>query len=160
MSIRNITYKQTKRIPVGAAHAFFQRTQWWDWFSRSDAEWRLKHCLYLATAWHGRRMVGMAMLTGDGRIDVELYALVVERFYRRMGIGTTLMKMVMHRVAQLSPYIFYLESLDSRSDKFYRRFGFRCNKRTKLMEHGPTANTVVTQIRQMRRRNNRPRRAG
>lgn len=105
-------------------------------------------------------MVGITLLTGDGRIDVELYALVVEEAYRGMGIGTTLMNMVMARVGKLSPYMFYLEALDKRSEKFYRRFGFRQNRRTQLMEHGPTANTFVDQIRRTRRQNAGKKRAG
>ena len=154
---RKITYKRTRHISPGAALAFFTRAQWWDWYNLDDVAWRLRHCLYLASAWHGRKMVGMAMLTGDGRIDVELYALVVDPEYRKLGIGSELMRMVMARIATLRPYLFYLEVPAKRTQKFYRRFGFRQNTRSRLMEHGPTARSYVHELRLARRRNSKPR---
>ena len=100
----DIVYKSTKEISPRAALGMHRRTQWWDWYTLSDMKWRIEHALYVATAWKGRKMVGMALLTGDGRIDVNLTLLLVDKPCRGNGIGSSLMNMVLAKVERLRPY--------------------------------------------------------
>jgi len=141
-----IRYRSSKNIPPRKAHAFFRRAGWWDWYTLAEVRWRLARALYVASAWDGEKMVGLVLLTGDGRLDVELRALVVEEAYRNRGIGSTLMKMAGAKVQKLRPCAFNLSVIERRTARFYRRFGFRQKRGTWLMEHGPTARRLQARV--------------
>lgn len=152
MPARKITYRKTKRIAAQTLLAFFRRALWWDWYTPTDVAWRVQRALFVATAWHGRKIVGVAMLTGDGRLDAELRVLVVDDDYQREGIGTHLMEMVMVEVERLQPCLFRLLVAEKRIERFYRRFKFRKHHDTWLMEHGPTIRRLHQRVERSRRR--------
>lgn len=63
------------------------------YFTVKDVEWYLANALFVASAWHRRRAVGLAALCGDGRIAIELDTLIVDGKYRGNGVGTALLEM-------------------------------------------------------------------
>ena len=95
-----ITYRTDKRIAAGAVGALFKRNEWCHWFTDEDIRWYLHHALSVVSAWRGRRAVGIAVVTGDGRIVMELSTLVVDHEYRGAGIGTALMSMVLEEAGK------------------------------------------------------------
>lgn len=150
-----ITFKRGKQVPCATLRAFFKRCQWYDWFTRADVEHYLKKALYIATAWHGRKLVGFAALTGDGRNDVFLDSLVVDYTYQRRGIGTVLMKMALAEVKELKPYHFEAQVCDKQTGEFYRRCGFVRNQGTWLLEHKPTADKLRAKVNRIRKHKDR-----
>jgi GNAT superfamily N-acetyltransferase len=126
--------------------------RWRDWLSLDDVRWFLDHSLYVASAWTGRKCVGIGVVVGDGRISAFLATLVVEAAYQRRGIGTALMKKIVARVERLRPYCFGLDIFERRTARFYRRFGFTLNKGSWLMEHKPTGDRRRAAIRKHRQR--------
>lgn len=149
---RKIAYRKNKRIAAQTLLAFFRRNLWWDWYTPTDVAWRIHHALFLATAWHGRKIVGVAMLTGDGRLDVELRVLVVDDDYQRQGIGTHLMNMCMAEAERLQPCMFRLLVPEKRTERYYRRFKFRKHRDTWPMEHAPTARRLQHRVATSRKR--------
>lgn len=155
MAEGEITFKRGKKVPCAALRAFFKRCQWYDWFTRADVEHYLKKALYIATAWHGRKIVGFAALKGDGRNDVSLDSLVVDDAYRRRGIGTVLMKMVLAKAKELRPYHFEAQVCEKQTERFYRHCGFVRNQGTWLLEHKSTAEKLRARVNRIRKRRNR-----
>jgi ribosomal protein S18 acetylase RimI-like enzyme len=155
MAQGEITFKCGRQVPYTALRAFFKRCQWYDWFTRADVEHYLKKALYIATAWHGRKIVGFAALKGDGRNDVSLDSLVVDYTYQRRGIGTALMKMALAKVEELRPYHFEAQVCDEQTERFYRRCGFVRNQGTWLLEHKSTADKLRARVNRIRKRANR-----
>jgi GNAT superfamily N-acetyltransferase len=151
---RRIAFRGGKRIPPTAVRAFFKRCQWYDWFTLADVEHYLRKALYVATAWHGQKVVGFAALMGDGRNDVFLDSLVVDYSYQRRGIGTVLMEMTLAKVKELRPYHFQAQVCDKQTERFYKHFGLVTNEGTWLLEHAQTADKLRTKVKRIRKGKN------
>ena len=134
-----ISYKTTRRIDAIKVRKLFHGVQFNHWFGPADVMWYLKHALFVASAWTGRQCAGIVVLTGDGRINVNLDLLVVDKAFQGKGIGSTLMELAVRRVQWLKPYHASIEVFERRTERFYARFGFVRNKGTWLLEHAPTA---------------------
>lgn len=150
-----ITYKTVKSISPRSVHAFFRRTEWNDWFTMRDVEWYLESAVFVISAWHGRKLVGIGVLTGDGRIDVQLNALVVEEPYQRQGIGTAMLERIVQKVEAIRPYWFQTDVCDDHTERLYARFGFRPNRGQRLLLHDATCRRwgpKATRDRERRRR--------
>jgi N-acetylglutamate synthase-like GNAT family acetyltransferase len=150
-----IVFKAGKRISTTAIRMFFKSSQWYDWFTRRDIEYYLRKILYVATAWHGRKIVGFTALTGDGRNDAFLDSLVVDNVYRRRGIGTRLMNMLLAKIKKLQPYHFQIEVCDKKTERFYKKFGFVRNEGTWLLEHEQIADKLRAKVNRVRKRKNK-----
>ena len=147
MSRTRVMLRTTRRISANAVHALFARMQWHDWFTREDVRWYLDHALYVASAWDGRRCVGVAVLDGDGRINTRLDTIVVDEAYQGRGVGTALVRKIMARVERLQPYYMQLDVYQRRTEHWYAQFGFVRNKGTWLLEHKPTADRMRRAVR-------------
>ena len=134
----NITYKSTKSISPRAMQALLRRLEWSDWWTLKDIEWYLAHALFVVSAWHGRKLVGVGVLTGDGRINVNLDKLVVDAKYQRQGIGTSLLTRLVSEADRLAPYSFQTDVCEECAERLYKRVGFKKNKGTWLLHHDPT----------------------
>ena len=155
MAKKEINLKASKRLSPSPVRAFFKRCEWYDWFTLRDVEHYLREALYVATAWHGQKLVGLTALTGDGHNDVFLDTLVVDRNYQREGVGTSLMEMVLDKAERIKPYHFQIQVFDKQNERFYRRFGFVRNEATWLLEHATTADEFRARIKRIRKRKNK-----
>ena len=150
-----IVYKTNKKISSTAIYRFFRDNELNDWFSKTDTEFYIRKSLFLASAWDGLKCIGVGVLCGDGKINVELDVLVVDCSYRRFGVATTLIQMVLKKVNKLKPYHFKVEVFEESTEKFYAEFGFRKNEGTWLLEHEPTGDRlrkIATKVREKKRK--------
>lgn len=85
-----ISFRASKRIDPACVRKLFLRTGFNDWFSHADVVWYLRHALFVASAWAQDQCVGIAVLTGDGHISVDLNLLVIDQSSRGQGIGSHL----------------------------------------------------------------------
>ena len=145
-----ITYRSRNHMPVGVVRALFRHSRRYDGFSAKDTQWYLRHALFVASAWHGRRAVGLAVLGGDGRIGIELDTLIVDEPYRGGGIGKALLEQVVAKAEALKPQFFKVEVYQKRTEKRYARFGFRRNEGTWLLEHIPLGERLRQRVRRTR----------
>ena len=152
-----ITFKASRSISPRAVQNLFRRNQWSDWWSVQDVAWYLSHCLFVVSAWNGRKLVGIGTLTGDGRIAVAIDTLIVDFPFRRQGIGQDLIRRMVEKAESLEPYYFQTDAHLKSTERLYRRFGFRPNKSTWLLEHGPTVAQWAPKAK--RDRKNRQRKA-
>ena len=159
-----IRFRASRGISPRTVQALFRRNQWSDWWSVQDVTWYLSHCLFVASAWNARKLVGIGALTGDGRIAVAIDTLLVDAPFRRQGIGQELIRRMVEKAASLRPYYFQTDVYQKSTERLYRRFGFRLNKGTWLLEHGPTGDKWAPKARcdrkkrQRRLANQRPQR--
>jgi GNAT superfamily N-acetyltransferase len=147
-----ITYRTTKSVSPRSVQALLRRLEWSDWWTVADIRWYLSHALHVASAWHGRRLVGLGVLTGDGRIEVDVDKLVVDTRYQRRGIGTALLERLVAEAERLRPYSFQTDVCEESTERLYRRFGFRKNEGTWLLEHEPTWRRWVPKALEARKR--------
>ncbi|GAF83373.1 unnamed protein product [marine sediment metagenome] len=147
-----IKFKTTRTIPPRAVQILVRRNEWSDWWSLQDIKWYLSRCLFVASAWNGQRLVGLGTLTGDGRISVNIGTLLVDAPFPGQGIGQELIRRMVEKAESLQPYYFQTDVYQKSTERLYRRFGFRLNKGTWLLEHGPTCNSWVPKAMSDRKR--------
>lgn len=133
-----IAFKTTKDISPRALQILFRHNEWSDWWSLADIKWYLSHCLFAVSAWEGLSLVGICVLTGDGRIAVNLDKLLVDMRYRGQGIGKELIRRAVEKAESLRPFYFQTDVYQKSTERIYRRFGFRRNRGTWLLIHDPT----------------------
>ena len=121
-----------------------------DWFTLTDIEWYLGHALFVVSAWHGRRLVGVGVLAGDGRISVTIDAMIVDEDYQRRGIGAELLARMVSRVEKLRPYFFQVGTCSAMGEDLYRRFGFTDGGPT-MLNHEPTTRRWTEKANRQRR---------
>ena len=151
MTMEEITFRQSKRIPSRSVQRLFRRMEFYDWLSLADIEWFLSHALFVASAWHGRRLVGVGILTGDGRINVEIDTLIVDEDHQRRGIGTALLTRMIKRGETLRPYFFQVGSCSEMGEDLYRKLGFTDGGPT-MLNHEPTTRRWTAKANRDRRR--------
>ena len=142
MRMAKITYRTSKQVSARAVLALFRRNEWREWFTLEDTEDLLARALFVASAWRGRRAVGVATLFGDGRFYTRLDTLLVDEAYRRQGIGTSLLDLVMTKVEQLRPHYCEHDTHEEWLVAFYQRFGFEVSDGPWLV-HRPTGDRLA-----------------
>ena len=145
MTMNRIVYKTSKQVSARAVLALFRRNEWREWFSLKDAEDLLARALFVASAWHGRRAVGVATLFGDGRFYTRLDTLLVDQEYRRQGIGTALVELVMTEIERLRPHYCEHDTHEDWLVTFYERFGFEVSDGPWLV-HRPTGDRLAAYV--------------
>jgi GNAT superfamily N-acetyltransferase len=142
MKSTQIAFKRSRKLPAKGVRALFQRTRWHHWLTEADIAWYLRHALFVASAWAGVRCVGIAVTTGDGRMNAYLDTIVVDKPFRGRGIGSRLTRMVVDHVERLQPYAFGLDVYQRRTERFYAKFGFVRNRGSWLLEHKAIADRL------------------
>jgi GNAT superfamily N-acetyltransferase len=122
-----------------------------DWLTIRDIEWYLSHALFVVSAYHGRKLVGLGVLTGDGKINVTIDAMIVDEDYQRRGIGTELLTRMVKRTEKLEPYFFEVGACSEMGEDLYRRFGFTDGGPT-MLNHAPTTCRWTEKANRDRRR--------
>ncbi|MDK1030977.1 MAG: GNAT family N-acetyltransferase [Planctomycetia bacterium] len=73
-------------------------------------------------AWDGERLVGFVRALSDGRFRSFIEDFVVDEAYRRRGIGTRLMRMMLERLSGIEDV--YLFTGGDALLEYYKGFGF------------------------------------
>lgn len=145
-----VRYERSKSISIGAVHKLFLRNGWKDWHTRRDTEQYVARALFVATAWSGRKAIGIGTLYGDGIFTTSVETLLVDHVFRRRGIGTTLLKMLLKKVEELRPYSFTTDVHLRQTERLYSRFGFERHTASAYLDHVPTVNRFIALVRQRR----------
>ena len=147
-----ITYRTSKEVSASAILSLFRRNEWREWFTLRDTEDLLRYALFVASAWYGRRVVGIATLFGDGRFYAHLDTLLVDEQYRRQGIGTYLVKLVVEKIDELQPHYCEHDTHEEWLVRFYERFGFELDEGPLLLlGHRPTSDRLSAYVEKRRR---------
>ena len=125
-----IQYSDTRDLPREAVLSLYRANEW------SSAEkpdlllraMRASHSL--VTAWDGSILVGLGNAISDGCLVVYYPHLLVLPDYRRRGIGSRIMQMLIARYKDFHQHIIMA---DARAIEFYRRCGFERAGKTESM---------------------------
>jgi GNAT superfamily N-acetyltransferase len=150
LAIGEVRYERSKRIAVGAVHRLFVRNGWKDWHTRRDTARYIARALFVATAWSGRKAIGMGTLYGDGLFTTSVETLLVDHEFQRRGIGTTLLKMLLEKVDELRPYSFSTDVHLRHTERLYARFGFERHQGSVFLDHAPTVRRFTALVRKRR----------
>jgi len=149
--MKNIIYKTSKRVSAAAVLALFRRNEWREWFTLRDTEDLLRRALFVASAWRGRRAVGVATLFGDGRFYAHIDTVLVDEAFRRQGIGTALVELLMRKVDQLKPHYCEHDTHHEWLVAFYKRFRFEVNESDNpWLVHRPTEDRLGAYVKRRR----------
>jgi len=149
--METITFKTTKRISARPVQRLFRRMEFSDWLTLADIEWYLAHAIFVVSAWHGRKLVGVGVLTGDGRINVTIDAMIVDEDYQHRGIGTELLTRMVGKTEALGPYFFQVGTCSEMGEGLYRKFGF-AEGGPAMLNHEPTSRRWTDKANRDRRR--------
>jgi len=147
--MKKITYKTSKQVSARAVLALFRRNEWREWFTLRDTQDLLDSALYVVSAWHGRRAVGVATLFGDGRFYTRLDTLLVDESWRHQGIGTAIVELIMEKINHLKPHYCEHDTHEDWLIPFYQRFGFEVSDGPWLV-HKPTETHLITYVKSRR----------
>lgn len=149
--MKEIAFKATKRIPARSVQRLFRRMEFYDWLTLADIEWYLAHAIFVVSAWDGRKLVGVGVLTGDGRISVTIDAMIVDEDHQHRGIGTELLTRMVAKTETLGPYFFQVGTCGEMGEGLYGEFGFTDGGPT-MLNHEPTSRRWTDKANRDRRR--------
>lgn len=91
-------------------------------------EQALINSLYVVSAWHGERLVGLIRVIGDGYTILYIQDILIHPDYQQQKIGTALMSDVLETFKHVRQKVLLTEEApDVR--RFYESFGFEsCDK--------------------------------
>jgi ribosomal protein S18 acetylase RimI-like enzyme len=76
------------------------------------------------TAWTGMELAGLARIIGDGFTIIYLQDILVKEKYRRKGVGTKLLRMILDDYSGVRSVILLTDE-SKVTDAFYRSLGFQ-----------------------------------
>ncbi|UCD20991.1 MAG: GNAT family N-acetyltransferase [archaeon] len=85
-----------------------------------------KNSQIVVSAWNGKELVGVIRALTERVKNGMIFGLVVKQKYRSLGVGTKLIKKCIKKYPKIR---WYLRSENSKTDKFYKRRGFKKIKR-------------------------------
>jgi GNAT superfamily N-acetyltransferase len=125
-----VDYRQTRELPLAEVLALYRANEWSAAAKTERLRAALIHSHSLVTAWRGDRLVGLGNALSDGFLVVYYPHLLVLPEYRRRGIGSRIMQLLMARYAGFHQQVLLA---DGRAVEFYRKCGFRRAGNTQSM---------------------------
>ena len=98
----------------------------WNAYSDADIVMRtFDKSLFILGAFEQEKLLGFIRCIGDGEINVIVADLIVDKPYRRHGIGKTLFKMAMERFKDIEIITLMTGLEDKANNAFYRSVGMK-----------------------------------
>lgn len=99
----------------------------WNAYLHDDEKLRraFTQSLYLLGAFDGGKLVGLIRCVGDGEHIVLVQDLIVDRAWRRQGIGSQLFRAVWEKYRTVRMFQVVTDIEDEADNRFYRSFGMK-----------------------------------
>jgi ribosomal protein S18 acetylase RimI-like enzyme len=122
MHIRTITQKDIDTLyTIG-----LQEFEGDYWFTRKFLKETLKTAGYHYGIFEGKRLVGAILVKNYDRPKMWIFLFVVDKRYRRQGIGSRLLRLAEKKCSKSYPLLFVdIEDTDTIAKKFYTKHGFK-----------------------------------
>ena len=128
-----VEYRLDKDIPPGKLIAFFRASDYNHWWTERNVRACLNHCYVFVTAWVGDQVVGTLAVNSDEVNFAFFDELVVHPSFRGKGIGSTLLRKALERIAPLGLDFVQLIPIPGR-ESFFARAGFKVIPDHQVME--------------------------
>lgn len=80
--------------------------------------------LKVYTAWNGNELVALARIVGDGFTIIYIQDILVKRKYRRLGIGSSLIRMILEDYSNVRQIVLMTDD-SMETHAFYTSLGFK-----------------------------------
>ncbi|MDD6274319.1 MAG: GNAT family N-acetyltransferase [Clostridiaceae bacterium] len=99
----------------------------WNAYLHDDEKLRraFTQSLYLLGAFDGGKLVGLIRCVGDGEHIVLVQDLIVDRAWRRQGVGSQLFRAVWEKYRTVRMFQVVTDIEDEADNRFYRSFGMK-----------------------------------
>lgn len=98
----------------------------WTIHSDDDFKYAIQGSLYFVLAYEGDKMIGMGRVIGDKKLCFYIQDVVVNKRYRRKGIGSTIVKMLISYINDCAAPGATIGLLASKNKElFYEKLGFK-----------------------------------
>jgi len=90
--LEDITFQITSSIPLGEAAALYQEAGWMEHPDPEAVAVMFRNSYAVSAAFHGEHLIGFMRAFSDGISDAYLLDLVVQKEYRKFGVGRTILE--------------------------------------------------------------------
>lgn len=106
----------------------------WDIYTEPERIKRaFEKSLYTLGAFEGERLTGFIRCMGDGEYDLYVSDLIVDKEYRRQGIGKALLSKAMESFNHIENFVLMTGMEEESNNRFYRSMGMREFKENRLV---------------------------
>ena len=120
-----ITYKELGNAFVEQVMSIYH-DEGWTAYSDADKVMRaFDKSLFILGAFEQEKLLGFIRCIGDGEVNVIVADLIVDKPYRRQGIGKTLFKMAMERFKDIENVTLMTGLEEKENNAFYRSAGMK-----------------------------------
>jgi ribosomal protein S18 acetylase RimI-like enzyme len=125
----DFVYREVQEINREALIALYGDAGWSAYTAYPDVlADAVRNSLYVVSAWHGDRLIGLLRVVGDGLTIAYIQDILVLRDYKRQGIGTALMNMAIERFSSVRQIVLLTDDTEE-TRRFYESLGFEsCDK--------------------------------
>lgn len=121
--MHDIVYRTEKEFPIEKILALYRSCNYNQWWEERNAKAWINHAYRFITAWKGDLIVGTASVISDAVNYAFIDDVLVHPAFRRKGIGTEMMRILLAEISPLNLEFIQLIALPGRS-AFYEKFGF------------------------------------
>ena len=128
-----ITYKEFGNERIEQVMAIYH-AEGWDLYTEPEKVMRaFDKSLFVLGAFEQEKLLGFIRCLGDGEYDVCVSDLIVDKPYRRQGIGKALFKMTMEKFKDIENFTLMTGLEETENTMFYRSFGMKELKENRLV---------------------------
>lgn len=128
-----IAYKEFENEYIEQVMSIY-RTEGWDIYTDTDKVMRaFDKSVFILGAFEQEKLLGFIRCIGDGEYDVSVSDLIVDKAYRRQGIGKTLFKMAAERFMSIENFTLMTGLEQAGNNMFYRSVGMKELKQNRLI---------------------------
>jgi len=136
-SASNVALRSDKDFDLAEWIRLFKASDYNEWWEQRHAEAARAHRYLVVTAWEDDSMVGTASVESDGVNSAFLDDVVVHPSYRKLGIGSMMVREALARLRPLKLTHIQLQAIPGR-ESFFERFGFVVQTGASVMDlEGP-----------------------
>lgn len=128
-----ITYKEFGNECIEQVMTIY-RAEGWNLYTEPEKVMRaFDKSLFVFGAFEQKKLLGFIRCLGDGEYDVCVSDFIVDRPYRRQGIGKALFQMTMEKFKDIENFTLMTGLEEAENTMFYRSFGMKELKENRLV---------------------------
>lgn len=128
-----ILYKEFRCEILEQVMPLYESEGWTVYAELDRVRRAFENSLYTLGAFEHEKLLGFIRCLGDGEYDVYVSDLIVDKRYRRQGIGTALLSMAMKKYAHIENFVLMTGLEEENNKSFYRSMGMKEFRENRLV---------------------------
>ena len=125
-----IVYSDRTDIDPSQLLRLYHQAPWAKNRTAGQAQRMLRQTDFVMSAWDGDRLIGFGRVLTDYVFRASIWDVIVDKHYQSRGIGTELVKQILHHPSLKEVELFWL---CTRMPGFYERLGFSSKEQTGMV---------------------------